>query len=103
MDWLKKQITDQSTHTGVLLLAILYVGAKAAGLDVLGMGQELAKLVVLLGTISGGAKILLPGGVTVPPQVAKAAEALPGVVAQAQATATEASKTAAVLGATLAA
>ncbi|MCK8788163.1 hypothetical protein M0638_27830, partial [Roseomonas sp. NAR14] len=103
MDWIKKQLASQSSHSAILLLSILMVGAKAAGIDVMGIGHQVAEALTLIGTLSAAAKIVLPDAPQVPPQVVQAAEVLPGVVAQAQATVTEASKAAAVLGATLAA
>lgn len=59
-----KILTDQSTHTGVALVAVIVLLGHIAGVDIGLLSEQLSKKVVdvlaIVGTISGLLKIGLP-------------------------------------------
>lgn len=79
MQMLTGWLRQQSTHTGIVFLALLVLVARAAGIDLALLAEDVAKdvatLAAVVGTISAAAKVALPD---VPPQppAAQAADKL---------------------------
>lgn len=67
LDKLKSILTSQSNHSAIALLAILYLSARANGIDLLGLGKEFLEVLTVLGAVSATAKTVLKDAPTVPP------------------------------------
>lgn len=67
LDFLMKQLRSQSSHSAIILLAILMLAAKAAGVDLVGMSNTVTEVLTALGALSAAFKVLMPDAPTVPP------------------------------------
>lgn len=60
MDWIKKRLREQTTHSAVVLAIIMLFAAHAAGVDLVDLTKGAGDLLVALAAASAAAKVLLP-------------------------------------------
>jgi len=57
--WIKERLAEQGTLSGLALLGIMALAARAAGIDLGAVGAEIAGLAASLGALAAAAKTVL--------------------------------------------